>query len=54
MKRCPVDNYEKYLLENQIIDGIVIKKIKQKIEKQIKDAWKKMERAEYVKLNELI
>lgn len=54
MKRCPVDNYEKYLLENKIIDVIRIKKIKQKIEKQIKDAWKKMERAQYAKLNELI
>ena len=52
-KRDPIDNFEKYLLENEILLESEIEEIKREIEKEVEEAHKFVKRSPYPHVSEL-
>lgn len=53
IKRCPLKNYENYLLKRKFLNINEIIRVKKTINNQIKKAWEKMKKSPPLKLKEL-
>ena len=53
MQKCPLSNFEIYLLENNILNKTLIAEMKDEVDEKIRKAWKYMEDSPYPKLDDV-